>query len=136
MEVLLLSNSKKVFEKTKKISQGWFKLIWWKYGDLQRKQYPIANIVIMDFDRERIIEGVFLPVIKIKSKMGSSIPILIIIDGTPQEIYSILKIGAYDYITTIEDSKKYERKIEEIALWDWYQKKYEKNDKCPIDIKL
>lgn len=126
MEILLLSDSKAVFEKTKKISEGWFELTWWKYSDLQKVHYPFANIVIMHIDRGRIMEGIFIPIIKVKSKMGSSTPILTIIDGTPQEIYSALKVGVYDYITSIEDTAKYKKKIEEIALWDWYQNKFKK----------
>lgn len=64
----------------------------------------------MHFDRVRILEGIFLPIVKVRSKMGTSIPILTIIDGTPQEIYSVLKSGVYDYITTIEDTTKYKKK--------------------------
>ena len=113
MEILLFSDSKSVFEKTKLISKGWFELTWWKYSDLQKVHYPFANIVIMHFDRVRILEGIFLPIVEVRSKMGTSIPILTIIDGTPQEIYSVLKSGVYDYITTIEDKTKYKKKIEE-----------------------
>lgn len=58
--------------------------------------------------------------------MGMSIPILTIIDGTPQEIYSVLKSGVYDYITTIEDKTKYKKRIEEMALWYWYLNKFKK----------
>lgn len=110
MEILLFSDSKSVFEKTKLISKGWFELTWWKYSDLQKVHYPFANIVIMHFDRVRILEGIFLT----------------IIDGTPQEIYSVLKSGVYDYITTIEDKTKYKKKIEEMALWYWYLNKFKK----------
>lgn len=100
MKILLFTDNKRVLEKTEKISKGWFELIWCKYNDLQKEQYPFANIVIIHFDRKKIIEGTFLPIIKVKSKMGESIPILAILDGTPQEIYSVLKAGVYDYITT------------------------------------
>lgn len=56
--------------------------------------------------------------------MGTDIPILVIMDGTPQEIFSVLKAGAYDYITTIEDQQMYEKKIKDIFLWEWYRNKY------------
>jgi hypothetical protein len=126
VEILLFSDSKSVFEKTKLISKGWFELTWWKYSDLQKVHYPFANIVIMHFDRVRILEGIFLPIVEVRSKMGMSIPILTIIDGTPQEIYSVLKSGVYDYITTIEDKTKYKKRIEEMALWYWYLNKFKK----------
>ena len=87
-------------------------------------KYPFANIVIIHFDRKNIIKGTFLPIIKIKSKMGEATPILAILDGTPQEIYSVLKAGVYDYITTIEDTWEYKKKIKELILWEWYQRTY------------
>lgn len=124
MKILLFADNNETFEKTEKISKGWFELIWCKYSDLQREQYPFANGVIIYFDRKRLIEGTFLPIIKIKSKMGETIPILAILDGTPQEIYSVLKAGVYDYITTIEDTWEYKKKIEELVLWEWYQRAY------------
>lgn len=124
MKILLFTDNKKVLEKTEKISKGWFELIWCKYNDLQKEQYPFANIVIIHFDGKNIIKGTFLPIIKIKSKMGEATPILAILDGTPQEIYSVLKAGVYDYITTIEDTWEYKKKIKELILWEWYQRTY------------
>lgn len=124
MKILLFTDNKKVFEKTEKISKGWFELIWCKYNELQKEQYFFANIVIIHFDGKNIIEGTFLPIIKIKSKMGEAIPILAILDGTPQEIYSVLKAGVYDYITTLEDTWEYKKKIKELILWEWYQRTY------------
>ena len=122
MKIILFSNSKEVFEITKKIAEGWFELIWCKYDVLQRGKYPLADIVIIHFDRTKIKEGTFLPIVRIKSKMGEECSILAILDGTPQEIFSILKAGAYDYITTIKDIQKYKQKIKEIVLWNWYKK--------------
>ncbi|XBX03555.1 hypothetical protein QMP26_23715 [Enterocloster clostridioformis] len=129
MKILLFSDDKRVLEKTEKISKGWFKLIWCRYDALQREKYPFANIVIIHFEKKKIIEGTFLPIIKIKSKLGETIPILAILDGTPQEIYSVLKAGAYDYITTIEDTWEYKEKIKELVLWEWYQRTYGDEEK-------
>lgn len=126
MRILLISNSQIVFERTKTISQGWFDLIWWKYNDLDSEKCPFANIVIMHIDTKRFTDSIFCPIIKVKSKLGSSTPILTIINGTPQEIYSVLQVGVYDYITSIEDLGKYKKKIEEISLWEWYQKKFKR----------
>lgn len=52
-------------------------------------------------------------------------PILAVIEnGSMQDIFSVLKIGVYDYIETIDDLEKYQKKIQDIILWDWYLKKY------------
>lgn len=126
MQVLLISNSPIVFERTKTISKGWFDLIWWKYNDLDNAKYPLANIVIMHIDTKRITDSILVSIIKVKSKIGTSTPVLAIIDGTPQEIYSVLQVGVFDYITSTEDMTKYKKKIEEISLWEWYQKKFKR----------
>ena len=122
MKILLFSDRKKVFEITNNITNGWSELIWYKNIDLERKQYPLADIVIIDFDRN--VEEKFLPIIKVKSKVGDFVPILAIINGTPQEIFSVLKAGAYDYIITAGDIEAYKNKIEDIIRWNWYRKKY------------
>lgn len=54
-----------------------------------------------------------------------AIPILTIIDsGTTQDIFSILRAGAYDYLGTMENLQEYRKKIEDTMLWNWYLKKY------------
>ena len=40
------------------------------------------------------------------------------------DIFSILKAGAYDYIETIDNTRKYKKKIENLILWNWYIKKH------------
>ena len=70
------------------------------------------------------MEEKFLSIIKAKSKVGDFVSVLAIINGTPQEIFSVLKAGAYDYITTIGDIEAYRNKIEDIIRWNWYRKKY------------
>lgn len=122
MKILLFSDNKAVYQATEKIAEGRFELIWYKYETLRRECYPSADIVIIYFDEARIKEGTFLPIIKVKSKMGENIPILAIMNGTPQEIFSVLNTGVYDYITTIEDIQEYRQKIEDLVLWNWYQK--------------
>lgn len=122
VKILLFSDRKKVFEITNNITNGWSELIWYKNIDLKRKQYPIADIVIIDFEKN--MEEKFLSIIKAKSKVGDFVSVLAIINGTPQEIFSVLKAGAYDYITTIGDIEAYRNKIEDIIRWNWYRKKY------------
>ena len=51
MKILLFSDRKKVFEITNNIIKDWSELIWYKYTDWERKKYPLADIVIIDFDK-------------------------------------------------------------------------------------
>ena len=122
MKILLFSDRKKVFEITNDITKDWSELTWYKNTDLEKKKYPLADVVIIDFDKNK--EGKWLPIIKVKSKVGDFVPILAIIDGTPQEILSVIKAGAYDYITTTRDIDVYKNKIQDIIRWNWYRKKY------------
>ena len=109
MRILLFSDSRRAFEKTNEIIQSKFELMWYKYDDLQKGQYPLADVVI-------------IPIIRIKGRLGTHVSILVIMNGTPQEIYSVLKVGAYDYITNIDDMQEYKQKLEDIVLWNRYQR--------------
>ena len=51
MRILLFSDSRRVFEKTNEIIQSKFELMWYKYDDLQKGQYPLADVVIIHFDK-------------------------------------------------------------------------------------
>ena len=44
--------------------------------------------------------------------------------GTPQNIFSTLMAGAYDYLEIAKSSEEYRKKIEDIARWNWYLGKY------------
>lgn len=75
----------------------------------------------MESSRKDILQ----PIIKVKGRLGHLTPILAVIEnGSMQDIFSVLKIGVYDYIETIDDLEKYQKKIQDIILWDWYLKKY------------
>ncbi len=95
--------------------------MWYKYVDLQKGQYPVADVVIIHFDKVRIQE-VTIPIIRIKGRLGTHVSILVIMRGTPQEIYSVLTVGADDYITNIDDMQEYKQKLEDIVLWNRYQR--------------
>lgn len=128
--VLLFSNHKKVFEVTDRIIKNRYKLIWCIYELLEKNQYPYANVVIMHFDEEILKKGTFELIVKVKGKLGHTVPILAFIEsGTPQDIFSILETGAFDYIETIENQQKYRKKIDEIISWNWYLKKYRPDKK-------
>lgn len=88
--------------------------------------YPTADVVIFHFTKEIIErERAFAAIIKIKGSLGHLTPILAISEGgSIQDIFSILKAGAYDYIETIDNTRKYKKKIENLILWNWYIKKH------------
>lgn len=122
-QVLLFSNSRKVFEATNTITVGKYKLAWCTYDLLKKNQYPCSDIIIMHFDRRMTREGTVEPIIKVKGRLGHAIPILALIEeGEPQDIFSILNAGAYDYLEKTDDMQKYKKKIDELALWNWYLK--------------
>ena len=77
----------------------------------------------MHFDRKMTKDGTFESIIKVKGILGHAIPILALIEeGDPQDIFSILNAGAYDYLEKTDDMQKYKKKIDELALWNWYLK--------------
>jgi len=128
--VLLFSDDEKLFDITNRITKGKYELIKCTYHQLKTNRYPFADVVIMHFDRERMKKGTFEPIVKVKGKLGHLVPILTIIEGgSAQDIFSVLEAGAYDYIETTDNLQKYEKKIEDIILWNWYLKKYESEGK-------
>ncbi len=80
-KVLLCSDDEKLFGITNRIAEEKYELIWCTYHRLEMNRYPLADVVIMHFDRERTKKGIFEPIIRIKGKLGHSIPILAIIEG-------------------------------------------------------
>lgn len=125
-KVLLFSNYKEVFEVTYKIIGEKYKLVWCTYDTMKENQYPLADVVIMHFDNKMVKKGTFELIIKVKGRLGHTIPILALIDGgTTQDIFSTLRAGAYDYLETVENLQEYQKKIEDIILWNWYLRKYD-----------
>ena len=72
MRILLFSDSRRVFEKTNEIIQSKFELMWYKYDDLQKGQYPLADVVIIHFDKDRIQDAT-IPIIRIKGRLGTHV---------------------------------------------------------------
>lgn len=115
---------KKISDITESIVDKKYNLIWCTYDLLEKNRFPYADVVILHFDRTMARESTFESIVKVKGKLGHMTPILTLIEGgTPQEIYSMLKVGAYDYLESADDPDKYKKKIEELILWDWYIKK-------------
>lgn len=124
-EVLLFSNDERIFNLTHNIIEGKDKLTWCTYESLKKDKYPFPDVVIMYVDKEMIEKEIFRTIIRVKGKLGHKVPILILIEeGTPQDIIPILRVGAYDYLEIAKNSEKYKKKIEEIVQWSWYLGKY------------
>lgn len=127
MEVLLFSNDEKIFNLTNSVIDGRYKLTWCTYKFLEKKTcpYPYPDIVIMHFDKEMVKKGTFKTIVQVKGRLGQRIPILALMEeGTPQNIFSTLIAGAYDYLEIVKNSKEYKKKIEDAIRWNWYLGKY------------
>ena len=116
----------KLYNSTERIIGKKHQLKWCTYQQLENNRYPTADVVIFHFTKEIIErERAFAAIIKIKGSLGHLTPILAISEGgSIQDIFSILKAGAYDYIETIDNTRKYKKKIENLILWNWYIKKH------------
>lgn len=124
--LLLFSDDEKQFLITDRLLKEKCKLTWCTYYSLGKNEYPPADVVVMHFNKERTKSGAFDLIIRVKGKLGHSIPILAIIEGgSAQAIFSLLKIGVFDYIETTDNIEKYQKKLEDILLWSWYIKQYE-----------
>ena len=129
VRILLFSDYKRIFEKTEDLIKEKYILICSTYELLEEKQYPCADVVIMHFDADNLEKGLEW-IVQIKGRLGHCIPILVLIEGgTPQDIFSMLETGAYDYLETLEEPKKYMKKIEDMVSWNWYLKKYRSGKK-------
>lgn len=129
VRILLFSDYKQIFKKTEDLIKEKYKLIWCTYELLEEKQYPYADVVIMHFDADNLEKGLEW-IVQIKGRLGHYIPILVLIEGgTPQDIFSMLETGAYDYLETLEKPEKYMKKIEDMVSWNWYLKKYRSGKK-------
>lgn len=124
-EVLLFSDDEKIFNLTNSVIDGRYKLTWCTYKSLEKKLYPYTDIVIMYFDKEMVKKGTFKTIVQVKGRLGQKIPILTLMEeGTPQNIFSTLMAGAYDYLEIAKSSEEYRKKIEDVARWNWYLGKY------------
>ena len=98
-KILLFSDDEKLFEITKQVTEGKQELIRGNYQCLETNRYPFADVVIMHFDEDKIRKDILQPIIKVKGRLGHLTPILAVIEnGSMQDIFSVLKIGVYDYI--------------------------------------
>ena len=126
VKILLFSDDEKLYNITERIIGKKHQLKWCTYQQLESNRYPTADVVIFHFTKEIIErEGTFAAIIKIKGSLGHLTPILAISEGgSIQDIFSILKAGAYDYIETIDNTENIRKKRNKnLILWNWYIKK-------------
>lgn len=129
-KILLFSTNKRVIEDTKRISKGKYELLCDTYDLIDKREYRYIDAAIMHVDYNLMKRNLFELIIKVKVKLGSSIPILVIIEnGAPQDIFSILQLGVFDYVESTDDLQEYQKKINTLILWSWYLKKYENGTK-------
>lgn len=123
---MLFCDDEKLFDITKRITEGKYKLVRRTYHNLTTNRYPFADVVIMYFDRAKMKKSTFEFIVKVKGELGQLVPILAVIEeGSAQDIFSVLEAGIFDYIEVTDNLQKYAKKIEELFLWGWYLRKYE-----------
>ena len=121
MIILLISERKEVYENTKRIVARKYDLIWHSYDILNEEKFPETDVVIVDFGKHIDDTDAFEVIIKIKGKLGHMIPILALIqESSPQDIFTILRAGAYDYLEDSQNTSEYCKKVDELILWEWY----------------
>ncbi len=125
LKIVLFSDSKRVYEITKKIVEGKYALAWCTYSLLKDNKYPLSNIAIMHYDGKMLEKDICESIIKVKGRLGHNLPVLALIEGgSPQDIFIALEAGAYDYLEDVENIQEYKKKIEDMVSWDWYMNKY------------
>ena len=107
----MISERKEIYETTERIVDRKYSLIWHSYD----------IVIIVDFGKHVDDIGAFEVIIKIKGKLGHMIPILALMEeSSPQDIFTILRAGAYDYLEDSQNISEYCKKIDELILWEWY----------------
>lgn len=117
----MISEKQEIYETTERIVDRKHSLLWHSYDILNEEKFPEADVVIVDFSGNFDDTAAFEVIIKIKGKLGHMIPILALIEkGSPQDIFTILRAGAYDYLEDSKNLPEYCKKIDELILWEWY----------------
>lgn len=129
MRFLLVSDNEETYFFSKEIiNKRCHDLLWCTFLELKNFDNRLVDIVVIEFGLEMVRQEKFKPIIEVKGKFGSSIPILAIMEGaTTQDIFEVLKLGAFDYLDKKELKVMYEKKIEDIIRWKWYLEKYYKD---------
>lgn len=120
--ILLISDDKNIFDTVQTHLKDKWEVKQYKFSELGKDALQGDFIVIIDFDKERIDKEQLGAIIQIKGSFGNLIPVLAILpEKNPQDIFEVLKLGAFDYITRRELNRKLEIKVKEIIRWKWYE---------------
>ena len=123
--ILLISDDKNIFDTVQTLLKDKWEVKQYKFSELGKDALQGDFIVIIDFDKERIDKEQLGAIIQIKGSFGNLIPVLAILpEKNPQDIFEVLKLGAFDYITRRELNRKLEIKVKEIIRWKWYENRY------------
>mgnify|MGYP005784151675 FL=1 len=128
MKILLISDNKELFNLTRKSINSEHELIWENYASITSNKYLYSDVVILHFTQIMLEKGILNSLVKMKTKLGALVPILAVVEGgTPQQLFSVLKVGAYDYVDILcKEQDIYREKISNIIMWKWYLEKYRK----------
>ena len=77
---MLFCDDEKLFDITKRITEGKYKLVRRTYHNLKTNRYPFADVVIMYFDRAKMKKSTFEFIVKVKGELGQLVPILAVIE--------------------------------------------------------
>ena len=80
VQILLISNDEEIYSFTKNVVSEKGILTWKKYDFLNKNENIFSDVVIMFFNKEMVKKGTFESIIKVKGKMGSQIPILVLLE--------------------------------------------------------
>ena len=120
--ILLISDDKNIFDTVQTLLKDKWEIKQYKFSELGKDALQGDFIVIIDFDKERIDKEQLGAIIQIKGSFGNLISVLAILpEKNPQDIFEVLKLGAFDYITRRELNRKLEIKVKEIIRWKWYE---------------
>ena len=110
--ILLISDDKNIFDTVQTLLKDKWEVKQYKFSELGKDALQGDFIVIIDFDKERIDKEQLGAIIQIKGSFGNLIPVLAILpEKNPQDIFEVLKLGAFDYITRRELNRKLEIKV-------------------------
>lgn len=116
-KILLFSDHREIFKTTNKITKGKYKLKWCTCDWSDDDKHFTPDVIIMYFNKKMVEKGTFEFIVRVKGRLGNTIPILALIEnGTKQDIFSVLKEGVYDYLENVENLQEYQKNRRNIIV--------------------
>lgn len=121
MNILLVYDDESVVYQTQRVIKE-HNVILCEYSDLENITEELVDIIIMDFNSERINNRKYMPILTVKSRWNS--PILALLEDKSVENHlAILSMGVLEYLERPMLDEDYIRKIDEMVKWRWFLKK-------------